>query len=80
MTLDKNEKNLLCLLKKVAKKRVEEGKQFSEFTGLIGELAVCELEDYNWKPQEGYDAIKDCKKIQINGLVMEKQEILMKLI
>ena len=67
MTLDENEKNLLSSLKIVAKKRVKEGKQFSEFTGLIGELTVCELQDYEWKPSEGYDAIKDGKKIQIKA-------------
>tara|TARA_B100000686_G_scaffold250227_1_gene260356 strand:+ start:656 stop:1225 length:570 start_codon:yes stop_codon:yes gene_type:complete len=68
MKFDPNLKTLLCELKKAAKKKVKGGKQFTEFTGLIGELAVCELEDYNWDPQEGYDAKdKKGKKIQIKA-------------
>ena len=68
MRFDPNHKRLLSELKKVAKQRVKKGKQFTEFTGLIGELAVCELKDYTWDPQEGYDAKdKYGKKIQIKA-------------
>ena len=68
MRFDPNHNRLLCELKKVAKQRVKKGKQFTEFTGLIGELAVCELKDYTWDPQEGYDAKdKYGKKIQIKA-------------
>ena len=77
MTLDKDPKHLLSLLKKVAKKRVEQERQFREFTGLIGELAICGLPGYTWKPDEGYDAIdKEDKKIQIKARRLQTSESL----
>tara|TARA_B100000686_G_C16782670_1_gene973013 strand:+ start:2481 stop:3014 length:534 start_codon:yes stop_codon:yes gene_type:complete len=62
---DKDQKQLLSYLKKVANKRVAKG-PFNEFNSLIAELAVCELKNYIWQPSEGYDAIsQDGEKIQI---------------
>ena len=57
MGLDKDLKILLNKLQEVAKKRTANNRSFTEFTGLIGELAVCKyFDDYTWNPDQGYDA------------------------
>ena len=39
----KSDRELLAKLQEVAKRKVKEKRKFTEFTGLIGELAVCQL-------------------------------------
>jgi hypothetical protein len=41
-------------LRKIAKQLV--AREVKEFTGIIWELAACELFEYNWTPNTGYDA------------------------
>ena len=68
MEFDEDLKPLLERLQTIAKRKVCEKGQFTEFTGLIGELAVCALNDYTWDPGEGYDAKdKYGNKIQIKA-------------
>jgi len=57
MELDNDLQDLLNKLQEVAKKRTANNRSFTEFTGLIGELAVCKyFDDYTWNPDQGYDA------------------------
>ena len=66
MALPKDQKDLLHLLKKIAKQKGKSKKGFKEFTGIIGELAACQQLGYSWKPSVGYDAThKEDKRIQI---------------
>ena len=69
MGLDKDLKILLNKLQEIAKKRTANNRSFTEFTGLIGELAVCDYFDYTWNPDQGYDAIdkQSKKRIQIKA-------------
>ena len=66
MGLSKDETILLKLLRKTAIKAGDPGGR--EFTGLIGELAACELFGYKWAPHFGYDALtEDGLKVQIKS-------------
>ena len=66
MTLTCDQRELLKYLQKVANQRVCEEGTFTEFTGIIGELAACQQFGYRWKSSTGYDAKdENCKKIQI---------------
>ena len=66
MTLTNDEESLLDILRKTAKQRVKAGEEFTEFTGIIGELAACQRFGYRWTPSDGYDATdEDCNRIQI---------------
>jgi hypothetical protein len=70
MVFDPDYENLLNRLITVAKQKIENGGTFTEFTGLIGELAACKKLGYIWAPIEGHDAtdpatIPPDKKIQI---------------
>jgi hypothetical protein len=68
MGLDNDHEDLLNKLQEIAKRKTANNRYFTEFTGLIGELAVCKhFPCYTWEPDQGYDA-KDKqsgKKIQI---------------
>ena len=67
MELDNYLQDLLNKLQQIAKLRIENNPYFTEFTGSIGELAVCKHFCYTWNPDQGYDAIdkQSKKRIQI---------------
>ena len=59
MGLESIENNLLYQLRKVAKQKVEKSGRFTEFTGIIGELAACKAFGYEWTPEAGHDACSE---------------------
>ena len=66
MGLSEDQEKLLVLLRKTALQIARTRNEFAEFTGIIGELAACQLFGYDWKPNIGYDAVdKNNRKIQI---------------
>lgn len=63
MGLTPNQIKLLDLLRKVAMKMGEDGR---ELTGIIGELSACKIRKMKWNPGTGYDAIdKKGKRVEI---------------
>jgi hypothetical protein len=65
MALTKSQRQLLDILKKVARGLGEEGRCL---TDLIGELSVCRYLNLKWKPSDGYDAIaKNHERVQIKS-------------
>ena len=78
MTSNQDERDLLEKLKYIARRKVCDKGTFTEFTGLIGELAVCQFENkkeplgckckpktknqWFWNPGENYDAKDECEK------------------
>ena len=59
MGLESIQNDLLCQLREVAKQKVNNNERFTEFTGIIGELAACEAFGYKWVPGPGHAAFSE---------------------